>query len=448
MELLELARSHGRSRARSWDLCLALVIAALALGCSKQIPCSSFVTERPLPAALSSDDLQKVMSWIAREVSRERQPYCFRQSYGRGVGKPMRCPHGKAYDAGLCYRPCKSGYKGVGPVCWQSCLPGFADHGAFCGKPKPYGRGVGYPWKFGDGFGDRGMRRRCQRAHPQGCEKKGLIYYPKCKPGFHSVGCCICSPNCPPGQTDIGVSCAKKKYGRGVGKPVSACASDQEKDALLCYPKCRRGFRGVGPVCWQRCPSGRVDCAAGCATSKRACVSDTTKMVVKPLMLAVNIATLGGSSSATTAANAASKLGKIKRLMKIVDRETKGLRESAKWAQQRGTAVYQLHNTTSMWVEDYVGSFEEMTTKRVARELSKHFCGDALLWIKQQYALSHLTLIMKADGIETAQNTLHVISTFDPTGVAGVIDAFAKPKCSTDVPFPEVTLLPPYAQRR
>ena len=49
---------------------------------------------------------------------------------------------------------------------------------------------------------------------------RGLVMYPKCKEGFHNVGCCICSPTCPNGFTDIGVSCQKPSdYGRGVGYP-------------------------------------------------------------------------------------------------------------------------------------------------------------------------------------------------------------------------------------
>lgn len=59
---------------------------------------------------------------------------CQKQSYGRGVGTvPTSCDGGKQYDAGLCYTPCRAGFVGVGPVCWeQSCPAGYADHGATC----------------------------------------------------------------------------------------------------------------------------------------------------------------------------------------------------------------------------------------------------------------------------------------------------------------------------
>ncbi len=388
-----------------------------------------------LPPALSSGDLQKVVAWIAQEVAHRRQSYCYRDSYGRGVGKPMICKEGQQQDAGLCYTPCQSGYKGVGPVCWQSCPSGFRDDGAFCAKPKPYGRGVGYPWKFGDKLNDHGMRSRCEKAHPEGCEKNGLIFYPKCREGFHNVGCCICSPNCQLGQTDIGVSCAKKSYGRGVGKPLSTCPSDKEQDAWLCYPRCRDGYHGVGPVCWQNCPSGRTNCGVGCSTDTTSCVTGTVNMVLSPLILAVNIATLGSTSSSN------SMFASISKTMKQVAEATKDIRQLAKEVNQVGKVVWKLNKTIALWVNDYVANFENMTTKRVVDELPRHFSGNALIWVKQQYAKNHLTLMLKSDGIETAENVLSTVSAFDPSGVTGVISAFAKPICSTDTSFPKFTLL-------
>jgi hypothetical protein len=128
------------------------------------------------------------------------------------AGAAGDCPKGYEKSGALCYPECKAGYKGAGPVCWESCPGGFRDDGAFCAKPAPYGRGAGYAlW-------DKG---KCEREHGQ-CEQHGLLHYPKCRTGFHPAGCCICSPNCPAGMTDIGVSCAKRSYGRGVGQPLES----------------------------------------------------------------------------------------------------------------------------------------------------------------------------------------------------------------------------------
>jgi len=184
---------------------------------------------------------------------------CWLRSYGRGAGKPITvCKDGLDKNGLLCYPKCKEGFSGAGPVCWQRCQAGFRDDGMFCFKPKPYGRGVGYPiWSKG----------KCEKEHSQGCEKHLAMWYPKCKPGFHNVGCCICSPNCMEGQTDIGISCGKKSYGRGVGEPLT-CAKGLELSGAICYPPCKAGYKGIGPVCWGGCPAGYNACGALCLKDK------------------------------------------------------------------------------------------------------------------------------------------------------------------------------------
>jgi len=180
---------------------------------------------------------------------------CWMRSYGRGAGKPITvCKEGLEQNGLLCYPPCKQGFSGAGPVCWQKCQPGFRDDGMFCYKPSPYGRGAGYPiWQ----------EDKCNKEHSQGCEKNLAMWYPKCKPGFHAVGCCVCSPNCMEGQTDIGISCGKKSYGRGVGVPLT-CAKGLELSGAICYPPCSQGYNGIGPVCWKKCPAGFTSCGALC----------------------------------------------------------------------------------------------------------------------------------------------------------------------------------------
>jgi hypothetical protein len=136
------------------------------------------------------------------------------------VANDRSCPYGADWDGSLCYPSCKDGYKGLATICWQRCPAGsnFRDDGAYCAKPAAYGRGAGYPWKFGDKLNDSGMFRRCEKKHGKGnCEKNGAIVYPKCKRGYKAAGCCICSPECPTGMSNIGVSCAKDRYDRGIG---------------------------------------------------------------------------------------------------------------------------------------------------------------------------------------------------------------------------------------
>ena len=107
-------------------------------------------------------------------------------SYGRGVGTPLTCAPNEQYDAGLCYTPCRSGYKSVGPMCWEQCPSGYSEL-LTC-----------YRWWTPD-------------------------------------------------------SKTRNSYGRGVGTPIDACPEGKEKDASLCYPNCKTGYKGIGPVCWQQC---------------------------------------------------------------------------------------------------------------------------------------------------------------------------------------------------
>jgi len=121
----------------------------------------------------------------------------------------------------LCTQNAKDFYNVACCICSHECPSTYRDDGLYCGKPSAYGRGVGYPWKFGDEVDLNRARERCLLDNPiLGCEQWGLIIYPKCREGFHNVGCCVCSPDCPEGWTDIGVSCKKpSNYGRGVGYP-------------------------------------------------------------------------------------------------------------------------------------------------------------------------------------------------------------------------------------
>jgi hypothetical protein len=62
---------------------------------------------------------------------------------------------------------------------------------------------------------------------------------------------------------DETIACWKSSYGRGVGTIPTSCG-DEQYDAGLCYPYCKEGYYGVGPVCWQYCPEGWIDEGALC----------------------------------------------------------------------------------------------------------------------------------------------------------------------------------------
>ena len=182
--------------------------------------------------------------------------------YDRGVGKiPDACP-GRDKEGARCYDKCRSGYSSGGLICYQNCNGFGRNDGAYCAKPGSYGRGAGRsPCTGCSGCSKCGWRgcsgcsgcsdcstKRC-RGDEQG---HGALCYPKCRGGYHNVGCCTCSPNCPSGMKDIGVSCEKKKYGRGGGHGMSCASNVPSKEAGLCYKKCKTDFVGVGFLCWRK----------------------------------------------------------------------------------------------------------------------------------------------------------------------------------------------------
>jgi len=207
---------------------------------------------------------------------------CWLSSYGRGVGTPLStCASNQDLNGLLCYPECEDGYTGDGPVCWQNCEDGFTDTGADCLKPPSYGRGAGYvAWEGSECSDDN--------SNGLGCEEQGLLWYPNCDPGFHGVGCCVCSPNCGEGMTDIGVSCQKNSYGRGAGVPME-CSDGLSEDAGLCYTPCQDGDNGVGPVCWGTCPPGYSQCGALCLTDGD-CAGKILDIATKVLQGVVSIA--------------------------------------------------------------------------------------------------------------------------------------------------------------
>ena len=182
---------------------------------------------------------------------------CWVKAYGRGAGKvPDYCDEEHDKSGSRCYNPCQRGFSGNGDKCWQDCpIYGFRDDGQFCYKQEPsYGRGVGQSDECVD------------------CEKYGALWYPKCDIAYHSVGCCVCSHDCPPGWNDIGISCKKPHYFRGHGEKAECDPSLSDKQGGLCYAPCDHNCRDKGPVCWGNCPEKTHMCGGVlCLTDDQSC---------------------------------------------------------------------------------------------------------------------------------------------------------------------------------
>lgn len=71
------------------------------------------------------------------------------------------------------------------------CPPGFKNQGLFCRKAE-YGRGAGVAWRTGDTKKNQYQRKRCEaRFGASKFERSGAVWYQKCRPEYHKVGCCI-----------------------------------------------------------------------------------------------------------------------------------------------------------------------------------------------------------------------------------------------------------------
>ncbi|XP_022196877.1 uncharacterized protein LOC111054207 [Nilaparvata lugens] len=316
--------------------------------------------------------------------------FCWKDSYTRGAGVvPQGCAQNQDGIGAFCYDRCPEGYSRFGFDCHTNCPEGMRDDGLFCRRAE-YGRGAGYPWHFGDALNDEGMFQRCRAENPQGCEKNGLVVYPKCEEGYSAFGCCICrpaQPDCPSLGLNRGIdlSCAKRIQ---IGNPqIGTCAEGYELDAGLCYPKCRNGYKGVGFVCWSRAPQNWVECGMGAAASSATCGTTVFSQVTSVGQLAFNIATAGASSSVTQLQAPADpdKLAKLK----------------AAWETIKNNE----------YVKKAVDAYE--TGKVVGKT----------------YVTVNTAL--KATTTEDLVRLSAMIASFtDPTGVAGVVSSYTYPKCS------------------
>jgi hypothetical protein len=124
--------------------------------------------------------------------------FCWKRSYGRGVGLiPTGCWDRENHND-LCYARCNGGYDGVGPVCWQQCPGDWQNHPASCFKHI-------FQWYFKHSYG-RGVG-----ILPTGCdsdrENDAGLCYPRCSEGYYGVGP-VCWKSCSGSSpVDCGAAC-------------------------------------------------------------------------------------------------------------------------------------------------------------------------------------------------------------------------------------------------
>ena len=358
------------------------------------------------------------LSTTAPAQTGDENDLCWRRSFGRGAGVvPKACAAGQANDNGLCYSDCKPGMTGVGPVCWSVCPAGFRDDGAFCAKPQSYGRGAGYAlWN----------EQKCRDENGGKCEKNGALWYPVCKPNFHAVGCCVCSPDCPPGMKDIGVSCAKVSYGRGAGT-LPQCASGQLSDAGLCYGSCPPDYDAVGPVCWGKCPPEfPFSCGAGCAKSQLHCAAGVIEMSTETLSVGANILLMvAGAPGALQSLKAGARAGADAAVRVVIQGGFRSLSQRAQIAAKKGA-------------QDFTKALIRKTLKNVIDYRNLFGYSLKLTRWAGLKAANEAARDLATANVE-GQFDYSLFTAGDPTGASALIYAFAKyGTCGLEPVIPDV----------
>jgi hypothetical protein len=311
-------------------------------------------------------EIKSVMDWIAAETTMVKNPFCWKDSYGRGVGTlPGRvadCPSGYTNDGLTCRRPtddilapskvadCPSGYTNMGYTCFRGlhtyhapsrvadCPSGYTNMGLTCHKwwpPKSLGWGS---FRCPSGYFKSDITHRCHKNCKAGYKNDGEfcsrhahslgMSSMKCPDGyFQSKITARCHKECPSGYTNTGETCHRPLIVKGLDSmsckpgersymsgarcfPQSGqCFGNGDLDAGLCYPKCRPYFDGVGPVCWGLCDNSMVNCGLSCAKSTEDCVLAVADQIIAPLIVAANVATLGLATPATATASATLRVG-------------------------------------------------------------------------------------------------------------------------------------------
>ncbi len=315
-----------------------------------------------LSVALSAEvnaERRSLLSQRNKVRSQDDKEFCWRKSYGRGVGKvPSQCADGQEMIGLLCYTKCSefdSGgftYKRFGFDCHQECSAkalgsGWEDQGLYC-RHLEYGRGAGRSPCTGCSGCSWGGCSGCSDCSTSHCtsseEPNGLLCYPKCSSGYSSFGCCICRPAVPDCNAigmDAGLdlSCAKKIH---IGEALTGvCGDDEEKSIALCYPKCEASYVGVGPVCWGAAPTvGGVEyteCGMGAAISTEKCATVIGDQVWQPLKWVFDKIESASSKKASKSSKKTSKTAK--EATETAKSTEEAVEETAKSAKETSTLL-------------------------------------------------------------------------------------------------------------
>lgn len=272
-----------------------------------------------------------------------------------------------------------------------------------------------------------------------------------CRPSFSSCGAF--------GYTDfrIDLSCAAKIE---LGDPTPLiCREGLVQDGLLCYPPCRAGYVGVGPVCWQQCDSDQSWCVAGCARDTGDCIFALTEQLISPVVAAANIATLGANAVPSAAAGTAIEVANQLYQFATVAGEVMGWLASTlevtnpEEAPRRakvvsintgnivldGAVSATLYGAGAIMGRQFAQDFVSQTSPEIAQALAANLDPRDVLLVQMAWADVQFWELAVTEGWNLADVALSSFGVLDPTGIVDLLAAYLKPICMEIFPFPVCT---------
>lgn len=215
---------------------------------------------------------------------------CWQDSYGRGVGRLPDIRECSFFGSGMrddgvsCWEDWRGlgGGQCSGGNCWggeynpiqcEPCKAGTYPLGLFCVKDS-YGRGAGYGARTApcSDFGDRRDDGTvCWGKSGEVCGDNCAAGWDHCKHRWWNGGHCNgwhwarcnswgrheCTGGCR-------TTCSPVYLGSRIElEQRLRCNGNDDREALLCYPQCRSGYSGKGPVCWSNESEYRRRCWGG-----------------------------------------------------------------------------------------------------------------------------------------------------------------------------------------
>ena len=362
--------------------------------------------------------MDTVVAWIGTEMVVYNTPFCYRQTYDRGVGKiPTECPAGKVNNAGLCYDPCISGFSDKGTAtCTRDCPSGYTDTGLTC----HYNGAASY-----------------SPVHWDSCKSRflglcvGGLVEDACKAGYHKI-LSVCWIDVPAGFSGSSLDPIKDGTYSRTGTIPNDCVSTLVKDTGLCYAIPRSGYSCTLTACQRNCASGTVSCGvAACASDSVNCALSIINMVVAPLAVILNVMTAGTEGNAIKAIDiAAQDVNKASALYKAASAV-----EKIGYAQTLQSVEDALASQVTSLMSVAQNNLASVTNTVIATAIGNKYTVGSANYKSIASRWTHVYLMASLASFTSAVND-NLVSLADPTGIIGLIQAFNQPTCEQHTTIP------------